>query len=479
MSVAEASAAVPLRDWRNSAPQDPAGHASRDGIGLLLRTILKYHQELGLESAQIVELSRLYWSAPLPAAADTVETIERTLSAEQFRKCIAYIATATAGDNGSATPASADIGTLIKAAVEERTKDKDAVAVDLAAKAADRLMTWMRMFGVFAALPIAAFLALLSFEGISTFHDLQEMKTKAETTLQVAQKNVDSVAERSTQVDNQIIKLSARLNAHDQNIARIDNTVRVLAEKLNFGVNSGLPRSTQTKLIQAADKFRGYFEKLGYAPKTKAINFSGKVTIPGGLSYYDPASNTIFIKPELANDETMLLHEYAHHILYSSLSFDALNEEPVWKYSATPIEYGLDAYFVGSSLNQTLIGALAARHLGPTAGVKLPLNLENTERITATQLGDNFDYALIDRLQLAWGGTFWELRQKLGQNITDRCLYEAWRTLVDQDQALVAHSFVANLAAQLESAAGKPAVEVLHDILARRGLDSADLPNAE
>jgi hypothetical protein len=479
MSVAEASAAVPFRDWANTAPQDPASRASRDGIGLLLRTILEHHQKLGLESAQMAELSRLYWSAPLPSAAEAIDTIERTLSPEQFRKCIAYIADATAADNGAATPAPADIGALVEEALEQRTKDKDTIVVDVAAKAADRLMTWMRMFGVFAALPIAAFLTLLSFVGISTFHDLQEMKTKAEATLQDAQKNVNSVAERANQVDDQLIRLRARLNANDQNIERIDNTVRVLAEKLNFGVNSGLPRSTQTKLTQAADKFRGYFEKLGYAPKTKAINFSGKVTVPGGLSYYDPASNTIFIKPELANDETMLLHEYAHHILYSSLSFDALNEEPVWKYSATPIEYGLDAYFVGSSLNQTLIGALAARHLGPTPGVKLPLNLENTERITATQLGDNFDYALIDRLQLAWGGTFWELRQKLGEYITDKCLYEAWRTLVDQDQTLVVHSFVANMAAQLEAAAGKPAVKVLHDILARRGLDSADLPNAE
>jgi hypothetical protein len=180
--------------------------------------------------------------------------------------------------------------------------------------------------------------------------------------------------------------------------------------------------------------------------------------------------------PKVVDDESILLHEYAHHILYSSLAFDALNGNPAWKFSAVPIEFGLADYFVASFRNQPVIGALAAQQ---TPGLALPVKLENKASITATQLGDNFDGALVYRLEPAWGGAFWELRQALGQNIADKSLYEAWRTLGDQDQARVVHSFIANVAAQLSAASGKPAVKTLRDILARRGVNVADLPNAE
>jgi hypothetical protein len=67
----------------------------------------------------------------------------------------------------------------------------------------------------------------------------------------------------------------------------------------------------------------------------------------------------------------------------------------------------------------------------------------------------------------------------LGQDIADKSLYEAWRAMVDQDQARVAHSFIGNVAAQLSTASGKPAVKTLRDILARRGVNAGDLPDAE
>jgi hypothetical protein len=455
MSVAEAPAAVPFRERANSAPQDPASLRPNDGVGLLLRTILEHHQELGLDAGQITALSKLYWSAPLPAAADATAAIERTLSSEQFRTGVTYFATARAGDKEAAPPASADISALVKAAVDERTKDKDVIAVDLATKAADRLMSWTKMFGVFAALPIAAFLALLSFMGISSFQDLQNVKTRAEA-------SVRSLADASKQVDDQLAELRNHLNANVQQIEGLKSRVDGLEEKLKF----------------SAANFLRYFQELGYVPKMATVNVSTNVKIPGGLSYYDPDSNTIVIKPELIEDETLLLHEYAHSILYSSLSFDALIGNPKWKYSAAPIESGLADYFVASFRDQPVIGAVAAQHSGPTPGLGLPLNLENTEKITTTQLGDSFDYRLVNRLQLAWGGAFWELRQKLGQDVADKSLYEAWRALADQDQALVAHNFIANLAAQLKAGGGKPALAVLRDILARRGVVSADLPSA-
>jgi hypothetical protein len=69
MPVTETPAAVSLRDWANGAPEDAASQVSSNGSGPLLRSFLEHHQELDLDSAQIAELSRLYWSTPLPTVA--------------------------------------------------------------------------------------------------------------------------------------------------------------------------------------------------------------------------------------------------------------------------------------------------------------------------------------------------------------------------------------------------------------------------
>jgi hypothetical protein len=459
------------------APPDPADHASRDGVSRLLQTVLKNHRQLRLDSAQIAELSRLYWTAAPPAAA-AIEAIERTLSPEQFRQSVTDFATASAGDHSPALPASPEIDAIIKTALDERIKDKDMIPVDLAAKAADVLLGWTRVFAFFVAAPAAVILAGLSFVGYSKFQDVQNTALKAEATLSAAKENVDKIAERTKQVDTQLATLSQRLNANDEHIQSLDTKVQSLAEKLSFGATS-LTSNEQEKLTQTAGSFLHYFEQLGYRPKTKTINFSTNVAVQDALSYYEPVSNTIVMGAKVADDESILLHEYAHHILYSSLAFDALNGDPAWKFSAVPIEFGLADYFVASFRNEPVVGALAAQHLGATAGGLLPVKLENKARITATQFGDNYDDALVRRLEPAWGGAFWELRQSLGQDIADKGLYEAWRTMVDQDQARVVHSFIANLAAQLNSTPGKPVVKTLRDILARRGVNAADLPNVE
>jgi hypothetical protein len=106
MPVTETPAAVSLRDWANGAPEDAASRVSSNGSGPLLRSFLEHHQELDLDSAQIAELSRLYWSKPLPTVAETIAVIEQRLSPEQFRKSIGYIAAVAGQAIGSASSTS-------------------------------------------------------------------------------------------------------------------------------------------------------------------------------------------------------------------------------------------------------------------------------------------------------------------------------------------------------------------------------------
>jgi hypothetical protein len=457
MSVAETLTARPFTERANPDPQDAGEKASRGGAGRLLRTLLAHHQELGLESAQLAELSRLYWRATPPAMAEAIAFIEHHLSPAQFRKCVGYIVSDAASTDNPATSTPDDVDALVTAALEERLKDKDAVAVDLAAKAADRLISWTKIFGVCVVVPVAAFLALLSFWGVSKVHDLKVLTTRAETIVQTGQQQLDSLGARSSQVEQQIAQLTARQNQDDSRINQLKDDVRSLQEKLKFSV----------------ENFLRYFQKLGYAEKTSEVSINTNPPNNGFLSYYDLASGTIGVSKELAEDETLALHEYAHHVLYSSLPFDVSE----WIDNALAIEGGLAEYFVASFRDQPVIGAIAAQRLGAAARGALPVNLENDERIAPAKPGATLENSEISRLQKAWGGAFWELRHRLGQNVADKSLYAAWRALTEQDKALIVPHFIAKVAAQLKATAGTPAVEVWRDILVRRGVNNADLPN--
>jgi hypothetical protein len=459
MSVAETFTARPFTERANPDPQDPDGEASRGGAGRLLRTLLANHQELGLESAQLAELSRLYWRTMPPAMAEAIPFVEQHLSPAQFRKCVGYIVSDSASTDNPGTSTPGDVDALVKAALEERLKDKDAVAVDLAAKATDRLITWTKIFGVCVVVPVAAFLALLSFLGVSKIQDLKVLTTRAETIVQTSQQQLDSLGARSSQVEQQIAEMTTRQNRDDSRINQLKEDVQSLQEKLKFSV----------------ENFLRYFQKLGYAEKTSRVIIKTVTQNNGFLSYYDPANETIGVKNELVEDETLTLHEYAHHVLYSSLPFDTSE----WKDNALAIEGGLANYFVASFRVQPVIGAVAAQRLGPSARGVFPVTLENAERIAPAKPRATLEDSEITRLQNAWGGAFWELRQRLGQNVADKSLYTAWRALTEQDRALIVPHFIAKVAAQLTATAGTPAIEAWRDILVRRGVNNADLPNGE
>jgi hypothetical protein len=222
---------------------------------------------------------------------------------------------------------------------------------------------------------------------------------------------------------------------------------------------------------------RDYVEKLGYTPKTPLINVNTKLDISGALSYYDSQSNTIFVLADIIADQFPILREYSHHILYSSLSFDALSSERPAVVSLVPIEFGLANYFPASFLNDPHLGALAARSL--KSGTPYLFNLDNSDRVSTLVITD---YAVATSLQNAWGGLFWEIRQrlvqqKLGQLTADKLLYDTWCAQPDESNSAVGRRFVANLLSEAQSQLGKTGRTTVEEILLRRGLEASDFTN--
>jgi hypothetical protein len=200
------------------------------------------------------------------------------------------------------------------------------------------------------------------------------------------------------------------------------------------------------------------------------VNFNSKPNIENALSYFDPATQTIYVDARYADDESILFHEYAHLILYSSLPFNALSGPAKKIYSQEPIEFGLANYFTASARNQPLIGEVAARILKfPTPALS---DLANSAKITTLEPSD---FAVATKLEDGWGSAFWDIRNKVGQAAADQWIYDAWRALTDSDDALVAQSFLRNLLTQARTAGGPQAEDTVRAILRDRGIPAADL----
>jgi len=317
----------------------------------------------------------------------------------------------------------------------------------------------------------------LSLFGYSKFEDARKLADKADVSLRTIESRLTEVDKNrlrldqlSATVDQQVRELQLKSTEVTQKVNSLDTAVQTISQRLSFGPDSGVPSTLQERLTASAARFLRYFESLGYHPKTEVINFNTKSDIKNYLSYYENTTNTIFIDSRWASDESILFREYAHHILYSSLSFDALSGRTKWTISQVPIEYGLADYFTASARNQPLIGVVVAQTL--KMGKPSIHNLENHQKVS-TLMPSSF--AAADSMSEAWGGAFWDIRKRLGQAVADQLIYDAWRILTDDDDAMVAQSFLRNLLNQARIAGGAQAAEAVRAELSNRGLPAADL----
>jgi hypothetical protein len=447
------------------------------GLVPLLQVILENQTELGLNDQQVVTLSRLYFERSTNSTSDnTVAFIAGILTPKQFQAAVAKLGAAAA--RSTTRPADANIiDNMVAAAIQKQTKDKTLVEIGIAADVTERLIAWARIFAYFIAIPLGIALIVLSIFGYSKFEDARKLADKADTSLRTIEsrlaevdKNKSRLDQLSATFDQQVREFQTKSAEITQRVNSLDTAVQSISQRLSFGPSSRLPANVQERLAASAAKFLKYFEGLGYHPKTEVVNFNTKPEIENMASYYDDATQTIYVDARWAGDESILFHEYAHLILYSSLPFNALSGPTRWKLSQVPIEFGLANYFTASARNQPLIGEAVAQTL--KTGEPSLHNLENREKVTTLTLSDATG---VDRLEDAWGGAFWDIRNKLGQATADQMIYDAWRRLTDGDDALIAQSFLRNLLNGARITGGAQTEEAVRAILQDRGIPRSDL----
>ena len=420
-------------------------------------------------------LSISVWSMGQSSAAEAPTANPRTVEARPSDLPL----------SASGSPASADIDKLVAESLGRHMKDKEVVEVDLAMKAADLLIGWVKIFGWFVVVPGAMLLTVLSWLGISTFKDVREKSdqvntiltevrrtaVQADTALKEAKALLTEASDGSSKVVSQLKRLQVVVTQSEQRIEALDNTVKDILE---FSPDAKLSDIARNKISRSLDEFRQYFEQLGYEPSELEesrikvrTDDPDKYLQQGIITFYDHASSTMFINPNYSESDYPALRQYAHRVLYALRTPPSLSTPQSVVYKWKGLEYGLADYFSASFRNQSKLKAIAMAGSGLQ---DLIVDLNNT---ASFQTETNAQFGEPERVaQQAWGGALWEIRSKIGIKTTDMCVYRAWCDLKPEYVAEVDRDFVGNLLTHARKSAPENGGHVIREVLLRRGFNS-------
>jgi hypothetical protein len=162
----------------------------------------------------------------------------------------------------------------------------------------------------------------------------------------------------------------------------------------------------EEQLTRAVQGFAGYLRGVDDALVVPLPSVALKSGL--GNAQYVGSVNEIQIDPKLAEDDYVVMREYAHHVL--------MTVGPTWDTRLLGVESGVADYLVASHTGHPALGAGAARAFGLDRPALRDLANERSysEGLIAQDEGE------------IWGGALWELRSGLGREAVDRAVAGAW-----------------------------------------------------
>jgi hypothetical protein len=183
--------------------------------------------------------------------------------------------------------------------------------------------------------------------------------------------------------------------------------------QFSFKRDDMLTSETEADMSANLTQFLGYLGKVGFPRAAAEV----KIEVQGDLAnaYYLPERHTVVLGLPFRDDPDVARREYMHHLL-NQLS-GGFREE----FGYIAVESGLADYFPCSYAGKPLLAEIAARNLKlETPSVR---SLRQTTRYGDLKPDDDSMFVGGQ----AWGSLFWDMREALGQAVTDRLLLTAWQ----------------------------------------------------
>jgi hypothetical protein len=246
----------------------------------------------------------------------------------------------------------------------------------------------------------------------------------------------------------------------------------VAPERVSFTPSSALTPDLKAKLQDVITKFQNYSNNLGFRMEGGEIDVTvvpgfetgGGATYKGQIAYYDDQKpkKAVVVASEFANDENIVLRQYAHHLLTRrNMLFVDPNTYPR-EYGA--IESGLATYFPCSFGDHPMLGDTI------TEAAKRIFKSQDLESVRSFNEIDLEDWKSVqlDGSEV-WGGAFWQIRKTLGKDMADKILLTAWTNLKPSRDDPYAN-FTNTLLEADRNIAGGQHVNEIKEILRGRGL---------
>lgn len=307
----------------------------------------------------------------------------------------------------------------IERAVSTRLKEQKVMEMEAAQAVVTRLSDWAKLFGVCVAVPLTLLGVVLSIMGIRTYSDFSSRVSQAR---EEALKPLKEAKQESDRLNQETKDLRAQVEANRALVSqvqglsqRVDQIERVVQFKSSASLTPGLRQSLEST-------FSSYYAYL------KSLGFSLTGPVPRVFvdpkesmnSYYDRPNNQIVISPELAQFADSPLREFTHYALTTLRP----STKTVYIVPVDGLESGLADYFPGSFTNNADYGREIWELIRRKLGVQVPDRRLDNHR-SFSELKPNTE--LHDAGNI-WAGAFWQLRQTIGQGLTDRLLLASWKS---------------------------------------------------
>jgi hypothetical protein len=193
-----------------------------------------------------------------------------------------------------------------------------------------------------------------------------------------------------------------------------------VSPRYDFEPTESLTPALQRKVERDLDEYIAYLDTIGFPREARRPRIKIYKLDPPNAQY---VNGTMEIDPTFAADPYAAPREWNHHILNGQAEIDWWPDDHAYG----PIESGLADYFVASFRNDSKVGMVIAKLLNwPTPYLR---DMENDRAFSnaSNVPPDNDAYHYVGEI---WSGAFWKMRNKLGREVADPLLAQAWITAV-------------------------------------------------
>ena len=318
----------------------------------------------------------------------------------------------------------------ILAVVKEQYKDQKILESEIAEGVATKLSSWAKLLAFFVGIPLGLIVIVFAAVGVNSYNDFKSLVANAKKD---TEQRIESARKEGEEITTQYQSLKDQL-AQATNIA---NEVKVLtekvdqiSEKIGFVPTAALTPELKTQLESSLNQFQKYLQEIGY----KGTEGWVKISVNPQKDNFGPAyyyNGTIKVEAAFATDLDILFREYTHHVLLTSKKGGFLE--------FSGVESGLASYFSCSFSGDPSFGENSVIALSKREGEKniqeflvkgAIHNLKNDRKFSDLKKNPS-DLSYIPAE--VWGGVFWDLRELLGQNYTDKLVFQTWQSLQLKD----------------------------------------------